>query len=243
MRPEQIRSITLYAGPKHACGYLPGRPACSWFVDPALPLTPSLYALLLLAQGFRRSGSFVYRPACPDCTACIPVRIPVELFASRRWAKRNLKKNQDLRLSLHNLGISDNAFALYRKYQRRRHPGGDMDYANSLEGEGFLYCAWMERMTMEWHLNDQLVAVSILDEVPNALSAVYTFFDPDLADRGLGTFAILSAIALARSRGRQWLYLGYWVEESPKMLYKARFQPLECYRDQHWGLLGDFPSI
>lgn len=233
MRPEQTRTITLYAGPHHTCGYLPEQTACNWFIDPALPLTPSLYAHLL-ARGFRRSGGFVYRPACPECAACIPVRIPVARYKPQRWATRTLRRSQDLALSLHHGGISDAAFALYRKYQRTRHPGGDMDYANNLEVEGFLYCAWLERLTLEWHWGDRLVAVSILDEVPDALSAVYTFFDPDLPGRSLGTYAILSTIALARSRDYPWVYLGYWVEASPKMRYKARFRPLECYQDNQW---------
>lgn len=233
MRPDQTQSITLYSGPQHPCGYLPEHTACNWFIDPALALNPGLYSHLL-ARGFRRSGGFVYRPACPECSACIPVRIPVACFRPKRWATRNLRKNRDLVLSLRNHGISDAAFDLYRKYQRRRHPGGDMDYGNSLQVEGFLYCSWLERLTLEWHLDDRLVAVSILDEVPDALSAVYTFFDPDLTDRSLGTYAILNAIALARSRHHRWLYLGYWVEASRKMRYKARFRPLECYTGNQW---------
>lgn len=234
MRPEQVHSITLYAGPPHDCGYLPRQSACSWFVDPALPLTPSLYGRLL-AQGFRRSGSFVYRPACPACSACIPVRVPVARFMPRRWAKRNLRKNQDLRLTIHHHGISEEALALYRRYQQRRHPNGEMDYADSLEVEGFLYCSWLERLSLEWHWDNRIVAITVLDEVPNALSAVYTFFDPDLRERSLGTFAILNAIALAKARQHEWLYLGYWVGASSKMRYKARFQPLESFRDKHWG--------
>lgn len=237
MQSEHARSVALFAGPRHSCGYLPDQTACNWFIDPALPLTPTLYAHLL-TRGFRRSGGFVYRPSCPDCAACIPVRIPVDRFVEHRWATRTLKTNRDLVLSVHAQGISAEAFDLYRKYQRRRHPGGDMDYANRLEVEGFLYCTWLERLTLEWHCDGRLVAVSILDDVPDALSAVYTFFDPDLPRRSLGTYAILSAIALARARGYSWLYLGYWVEGSPKMSYKSRFQPLECYRNNRWREKG-----
>ncbi len=234
MHSEQRRSIILYAGPHHGCGYLPEHTACNWFIDPALPLNPTLYGHLL-GRGFRRSGGFVYRPSCPDCSACIPVRIPVDRFILRRWAKRTLNANRDLIMTLHSDGISSAAFDLYRRYQRSRHPDGDMDYANSLEVEGFLYCTWLERLTLQWHQGERLVAVSILDEVPHALSAVYTFFDPELTARGLGTFAILNQVALARARGHRWLYLGYWVENSPKMRYKARFQPLEGLQDNRWG--------
>lgn len=235
-RSTDNRQLTLYGGPVQTCVYLPARQSRSWFVDPAATLTPEIYGQLL-ALGYRRSGNIVYRPDCPGCRACVPVRVPVRDFHPHRWARRNRRWNQDLALTYHHQKLSNESFELYRRYQRTRHSEGEMDYDTALEVECFLYCDWLEPLTLEWRLGSRLVAVAIVDRVPEALSAVYCFFDPDMADRGLGTHAILGQIELAGRWDYRWLYLGYWIAQCPKMSYKRRFQPLEALYGEEWQTL------
>ncbi|GAB4357673.1 MAG: arginyltransferase [Gammaproteobacteria bacterium] len=227
--------LQLLATPPHSCNYLPNRQAINWFVDPSLSLTPEIYAQLV-ARGFRRSGEFVYRPACPDCTACVPVRVPVSSFRPRRWAQRNLRENSDLTVTHHDQGIDQETLELYRHYQKTRHAGGEMEYESADELERFFYSDWMETVTLKWRLGSRLVAVAIVDRLPEALSAVYTFFDPAHSKRGLGTHAVLQEIQLAAREHRQWLYLGYWIEQCDKMRYKSRFRPFEAFVDEKWRL-------
>lgn len=228
--------LALYSGPLQCCSYLPGRQSRSWFVDPSAALTPRHYDRLL-AMGYRRSGGIVYRPACPGCQACIPVRVPVEGFRLRRWARRNQILNQDLVMSWHQKGLSEEAFDLYRRYQRARHVDGEMDYSTPSEVEQFLFCDWLEPLVLEWRQEKRLVAAAVVDRTLSALSAVYSFFEPDLRQRGLGTHAILCQLTLAVRWERRWLYLGYWIKECPKMSYKSRFRPIEAFNGQEWHAL------
>jgi arginine-tRNA-protein transferase len=100
----------------------------------------------------------------------------------------------------------------------------------------FLACDWSDTQFIEFRLDRKTVAVAVTDRLYNALSAVYTFFDPDLDRRSLGTYAILQQIEITRELGRDWLYLGYWIQGSEKMQYKSRFRPMQAYRDGHWQL-------
>ncbi len=228
--------LALYSGPVQSCSYLPDQQSQSWFVDPAAALTPALYSQLL-AKGYRRSGEIVYRPACPECQACVPVRVPVSRFRPKRWVKRNRRINHDLTLSWHHRGIDSETLALYQRYQQARHPNGEMNYQTADEVERFFYCDWLEPMTLEWRQGSQLVSVAVVDRVPGALSAVYSFFDPAHSWRGLGNYSVLCEIALAAEWECQWLYLGYWIEACPKMSYKQRFRPLEAFKEENWRIL------
>lgn len=225
--------LQLYVGPEHPCGYLPQRAATNLFVDPRAPMSPILYGRLL-ERGFRRSGAYVYRPYCPACRSCVPVRLPAATFRPHRWARRVLRCNSDISTSLTHASLSDEAFALYRLYQRARHPAGGMDQDSVEDVNRFLFSDWSETWSCEFRLAGQLVAVAVVDCLPDALSAVYTFFDPRLPERGLGNLAILHEIQQALDRGLRWLYLGYWIGESDKMNYKARFQPLQAFCDERW---------
>lgn len=230
------RSLQLFGGPLHTCNYLPDQQSRSWFVDPSARLTPTIYAHLL-ANGYRRSGNIVYRPACPECRECVPVRVPVASFQARRWARRNLRSNRDLQMSIHRSGINAESLDLYQRYQRVRHTDGEMDYDSCEELERFFYCDWLDTLTLEWRLDSRLMAVAIVDEVPHALSAVYTFFDPEFSDRGLGTHAVLRQLELAARYHLPLLYLGYWIEGCDKMRYKRRFRPIEAFDGENWRLL------
>ena len=236
---HQERQLALYLTTAHDCSYLNGRRACTLFVDPLVRMDVALYQALI-DQGFRRSGAHVYRPACRDCARCIPVRIPVALFCPNRSQRRNWARNaRDLDVIDTQPAFDPVQFDLYQRYLAARHPAGGMaDDASSESYRRFLIEPWGgETRFLELRLSDRLVGVAVTDLLPHGLSAVYTFFDPDLSERGLGTFAILAQIATARALGLPYLYLGYWIEASPKMAYKANYQPLETWDGRHWSRL------
>lgn len=224
----------LLVGSEHTCGYLPNQQARSAFMDPGLPMTPALYGRLL-DIGFRRSGGYVYRPLCRDCHACQSVRIPVARFHADRSQRRCLKHNADLEV-MSARTLHEEHFALYRRYLRARHPDGSMDPDDAPAFHEFLGAPWMDTLYLEFRTRADaaLLAVAVVDCLPHGLSAVYTFFDPALPHRGLGTYAILREIEITRAMGVPYLYLGYWVPDSPKMDYKRRFQPLEVLRATGW---------
>lgn len=227
--------LLLYATPSHECSYLPGNDATTLFVDPEFPKDPAVYTLLS-RNGFRRSGEHVYRPNCADCVACVPVRVPVAGFRPRRSQRRALRDNRDLRVSPHQGTFSEEHFQLYNDYLSARHPGGGMDNPTRKQYREFLLSSWAGTMLYEFRLRGKLIAVTVADHLIDGLSAVYTFFDPDFSGRSIGTYSILWQIEETRRLGLQWLYLGYWIENSPKMLYKQEFQPQEHFVDGRWHL-------
>lgn len=228
-----MQSLKFYVTTPHACPYLPDRQAVDMVADPNAPLARRGLSELF-ALGFRRSGGFVYRPECPGCRACVAVRIPVASFAPSRAQRRCLARNADLRVERGAAEYSDEAFALYRRYLRARHPAGGMDEATPESFLDFLCTPGVETDFLLFRRAGRLLAVAVTDVLDDGLSANYTFFEPDAAARSLGTFAILTQVAEARRRGLGHVYLGYWVDHSVKMRYKSRFRPLELYRDGRW---------
>ena len=228
-------TLPLFVTDWHDCSYLPNLRARTLFVDPTMALDGTIYQALL-ARGFRRSGAHVYRPACGTCQRCVSIRIPVDAFAPSRSQRRNLALNRDqIELSEHPARFDPEQYALYRAYVRSRHRGGSMGDAAPERYFEFLAAPWGgETRFLELRLEGRLVAVAVTDVLPGCLSAVYTFFDPDVAERALGTYAILCQIEEARRLGFEYLYLGYWIEECSKMSYKERFRPLEARIDEHW---------
>ncbi len=228
----------LFLSATHPCSYLPDQTASTLFIDPRFPVTPKLVGDLA-RQGFRRSGDLLYRPHCQDCQACVPVRIPVDRFAPSRAQRRAFARNEDLQVRARPAGFDAEHFVLFLRYQNARHPGGTManldppGYMRSLVGRH------ADTTFYEFRAAGALAAVAVVDLLPDGLSAVYTFYDPSLAPRGLGTHAILWQVAEARRRGLPFLYLGYWVKGSAKMAYKTRFRPLEAYRDGLWSALAE----
>jgi leucyl-tRNA---protein transferase len=228
----------LLLGTEHRCSYLTGRMARSVFIDPQLALDPSRYGALL-DLGFRRSGSYVYRPACGACQECRPVRVPVAEFVPTRTQRRCLRRNADLRMSVESELGADH-YALYKRYLQVRHPGGGMDPEDREAFRSFLSSAWGYTEIMA--LRDgsgRLFAGGVIDRVPQGLSAVYTYFDPDAAERSLGTYSILREIDRTRVLGLPYLYLGYWVPGSAKMEYKRNFQPLETLIGSTWRRVAE----
>ncbi|MFN2308562.1 MAG: arginyltransferase [Gammaproteobacteria bacterium] len=227
--------LQFFVTPPQPCPYLAGREATNLYADPDR-LDNRLYSRL--AQlGFRRSGSQVYRPACIRCSACVPVRVPVAAFRPHRRDRRCLAENADLRPEWLTAHDSPEHFALYSRYLDARHPGGGMDHTTPEQYRQFLIGDWSDTGFLEVRLAGRLVAVAVTDRLEDGLSAVYTFYDPDLGARGLGNYCILRQIKQAQALRLPYLYLGYWVADAPKMAYKGRFRPLEVLGDGGWQAL------
>lgn len=227
------RELTFFASGEHPCSYLSEARAGTLFVDPAAPLNKTIYTQLL-KFGFRRSGDYVYRPRCPACTACVPLRIPVASYEVRRAERRTSRRNADLAVTSTPARFHDEQYELYARYVRYRHPGGGMDDTDPERYLEFLGCTWGDTRFYEFRLQDRLVAVAVIDHVEDALSACYTFFEPTLTRRSLGVYAVLWQIAEAKRRDLPWVYLGYWIRDCEKMSYKDRFRPLEAYLSNRW---------
>ena len=228
-----IQKLGFYATPPHACNYLPDREAVTLFADPRFPKNSRLYSALADC-GFRRSGEHLYTPHCDSCASCIPVRVPVNEFKRSRNQARNWKGNADLLVKQLPAEFSEEHFALYQRYLKFRHPDGGMDNPTPDSYMEFLTASWADTFFLEIRLGKTLVAVAVTDIMDNALSAIYTFFDPELEKRSLGRYAILYQIEQSRQRGFSWLYLGYWIKRCRKMSYKAEYQPLEYYVNNQW---------
>ncbi len=230
------RQLALYLTAEHPCSYLNGLKARTLFVDPLARIDSATYQALV-DQGFRRSGAHVYRPACRGCARCVPVRIPVDSFRPDRSQRRNWARNAGAFRLVDTPALFRPAhFELYLKYLASRHPDGSMADDTSVESyRRFLVDPWGgETRFLELHLEGRLAGVAVTDVLPNGLSAVYTFFDPDLSTRAPGTFAVLAQVETARQLGLPFLYLGYWIGEAKKMVYKERFRPIETWDGRQW---------
>jgi len=231
--------LRLFQTGSHPCGYWPEREARDLVLDPRDPRLATMYAQAL-DWGFRRSGDLVYRPHCAQCRACVAVRIPVQDFRPDRSQRRCAARNTDVQVRIVKAHRSAEHFALYRRYLQARHRDGGMDDHGPAEFDQFLVGSWSDTRFMEMRTTaadgapGALLGVAVTDRVPHGLSAVYTFFDPDQAARGLGTLGILQQIEWARREGLPHLYLGYWIDGHGKMDYKRRFHPLEAFNGRHW---------
>ena len=217
----------------HECGYLPGMRATSLVADPEAGLDPDIYSRLI-QLGFRRSGGLVYRPHCGQCRECVPIRVPTDDFTPSRSQRRLWKNNADLEPRSLPCEFHEEHYQLYRRYQAIRHPGGSMDVDDQERYIQFFTAEGVETRLVEFRLDEELVAVAVVDWLPVGLSAVYTFFDPDHARRGPGAYAILWQIMRARDIGLPHVYLGYWIRDCNKMSYKTRYRPYELYIGDRW---------
>ncbi len=225
--------LRLFHTGEHACGYWPDRAARDLVLDPRDPRLVDWYPHAL-GWGFRRSGDIVYRPHCNGCRACVAVRIPVDRFAPDRSQRRCLARNRDVDMRVCAAQRTDEQLALYRRYLASRHAGGGMDDHGATEFDQFLIGSWSEGRFLEFREHGRLLAVAVTDVTQAALSAVYTFYEPEAGARGLGTMAILRQIDWARRERSSHLYLGYWIAGHPKMDYKRRFHPLEAFDGRGW---------
>jgi len=228
-----MTSIPLILTTEHPCSYLEDQTAQSLFIHPAYPLDTKTYGFLI-AQGFRRSGNEVYRPHCRLCDACIPARIPVAEFKHTRNQSRCLKKNAHTAVTVKPARFEQAHYDLYIKYQQSRHSDGNMANTSVNEYIGFLGCAWCDTRFVEFSIEGKLAAIAVIDVFENAISAVYTFFEPAFSHYSPGVFAVLWQIEYAKLLGKELVYLGYWIKNCVKMSYKSNYQPLQLYQDENW---------
>jgi len=229
---DQTR-INFYASSPEPCGYLSDRQSISAFANPYVDMDADTYNNLI-QFGFRRSGGYLYRPHCPDCTACISLRVRAEEHRPSRNDRKNLRRNADIELQVAPAKFSEEHFELYRRYVNTRHADGSMANPSRSDYHRFLICDWAETRFIEFRQGRRLLGVAVTDVTESGLSAVYTFFDPDEQERSLGHFAILSQIEMAREQGYPYLYLGYWIADCDKMRYKSRYRPAEIFVNDQW---------
>ncbi len=198
----------------------------------------------LIDIGFRRSGGEIYRPDCPGCAACIPIRIPVDRFAPRRSQRRVWNQHQSsLDVTIQPATFNPDHFNLYSSYMDSRHPGGEMANPTQEDYSRFLITTWCDTSFVEFRNNGQLFSVAVMDRLPYGLSAVYTFFDPKMSTLSPGVLAILWQIHHARHLGLKWLYLGYLVPECNKMAYKQDYRPTQVLSEGVWKEFSAAESI
>lgn len=235
--PEAIvQATTFYLSGLLPCPYVAGQMERKLFAKLGDDMTEAGALNGLLTQaGFRRSHDIVYRPACPACQACVPVRVPVARFAPSRSQRRCLRRNKDFTVTLEPPAVTAEHYALFQRYQAVRHAASDMVtmseaafQAMMTEGNATLQLLTLRAAT------GSLQGVLMTDRLPDGFSAVYSFYNPDDLTRGLGTFLVLQLIEAARVEGLPYVYLGYWIAASPKMAYKALFQPQEKLTEQGW---------
>jgi len=221
------------------CPYLPGRVERKLFTRLYGPYAAEVNSTLSRA-GFRRSHDIVYRPVCPTCTACVPVRILVDAFEPSRSQRRVQRLNEDLAVAEVPAVATTEQYRLFAGYQASRH--GDSDMARMAMAD---FAAMIDEGRADTLLAEardasgRLVASMLTDRLADGYSAVYCFYDAKQERRSLGTFMILSLIERAREAGLPYVYLGYWIAQSRKMSYKARFRPLEALGRDGWYRVPD----
>jgi arginyl-tRNA--protein-N-Asp/Glu arginylyltransferase len=216
------------------CPYVPGRTERKVVTELSGVTAETLHDKLSRG-GFRRSHNIAYAPVCPNCNACVPIRIRAAEFEPSRTQKRILRANIDVQVQEMPPRATAEQFQLFQAYQRQRHGEGDMATMSFYDYRAMVEDTPIETSVVEFRMpSGQLAGACLTDRLGDGLSAVYSFFDTTLTTRSLGTFAIMWLVGRAVELELPNVYLGYWVEESRKMGYKAKFRPSEILRAGQW---------
>ncbi len=228
---------TFYVMAESPCPYLPGQLERKLFTE-LRPEDAGAFYASLSRGGFRRSHNFAYRPACTGCTACVPVRIDAEAFVASRSLRRIARTNRDLVARERQARATTEQFRIFARYITTRHGDGEMSSMSFGDYRSMVEESVLDTRLIEFRDSDgDLVAGLLTDWSGDGASAVYSFFDPGLSGRSLGNYMVLWLVEECRRRGLPYVYLGYWIEGSRKMSYKARFQPLETLGPAGWQKL------
>ncbi|MBY8918759.1 arginyltransferase [Nitratireductor rhodophyticola] len=244
MTQQPAQSPQFFLTAPSPCPYLEGQFERKVFTHLVGDKAPELNDLLTQG-GFRRSQNIAYRPACETCRACVSVRILAQEFQPTKNMKRILRQNADLIGTAHDAEPSTEQYTLFRSYLDARHKKGGMSDMTVLDYAMMVEDTHVSTQVIEYRRRGpdsfitgkgegELMAVALTDTMGDGLSMVYSFFNPELTDRSLGTFMILDHINRAIAAGLPHVYLGYWVNGSRKMAYKVRFKPQEHLGPQGW---------
>jgi arginine-tRNA-protein transferase len=233
-----LSALQFYLTAPYPCSYLQDHLARSQVATPSFLITTQVYSELV-RRGFRRSGTFTYRPRCDACRACVPVRVAVAAFVPNRSQRRAARLHRNLEISLHTLQDSQEHFDLYQRYQTVRHCDDGMESDSPEQYRNFLLQSHVDSTLVEFREAGILRMVSLIDILDDGLSSVYTFYDPDVEKSCFGTYNVLWQIELCRKLELEYLYLGYWIKESGKMAYKANFSPLQGLVDGEWKTIQE----
>ncbi len=234
----QSVAIHFYATAPYPCSYLASREARSQVAIPSEAIDSRVYSQLV-RLGFRRSGFYTYRPYCDTCQACIPVRIPVGRFMPNRSQRRAFAHHAGLEAIFLPLAFYQEHYDLYQRYQQSRHSGGGMANDNPEQYSEFILKSGVESYLVEFRDAGRLVMVSLIDRLDDGISAVYTFYEPDVPGASYGVFNVVWQVALAQRLELESVYLGYWIRDCGKMAYKSGYQPLEMFKDGRWMPFGE----
>lgn len=235
-----VRFPRFFVTSPSPCPYLPGRSERKVFTELKGPHAAELNDALSRI-GFRRSQTVAYRPSCVDCSACISVRVLADEFRPSGTQRRDLKRNGDLVASLCRPWSTVEQFELLQRYLGERHPGGGMTSMDEVDFADMVEHTPVDSWLIEYReptldgTPGRLVGACLTDRQGDGLSMIYSFYEPDHANRsGLGNYIILDHIRRAAAEGLPYVYLGYWVEGSVRMQYKIRYRPLERLTRAGW---------
>ena len=233
-RPFDPSRLQFYVTVPSPCPYLDGQMERKIFTQ-LDPLSGPHLNDYLTHSGFRRSQNVIYRPACENCRACQSLRVICEDFEPNKGFRRTLRKNADLKREILEPYATREQFALLRAYLSMRHKDGGMSAMEFHNYEIMVEECASRTLIIEYRNAEHvLVACVLVDELSDGLSMVYSFFDPEMSARSLGNFMILDHVNLCKLNKLPYLYLGYWVKDSPKMNYKSRFKPAQLLKRGHW---------
>lgn len=195
---------------------------------------------VLARAGFRRTQHLCYRPACPSCTACVPIRVRAADFHWSRAFRRICNRNRDIVGTWSEGRATTEQFALFKRYQSSRHSDGEMSLMDYVDFGEMIERSPIETRVIEYREapSGDLVGVMLVDLQDDGLSAVYSFFAAEQSERSLGSFMVLDLIERTVARGLEHVYLGYWIAETRKMAYKSRFHPVEILDESGWTELA-----